>query len=297
MLGRDFLPVYNLFDLHNPLLLTAPNVLTPPPVQTTAPLSSPPACPDATRSAPKYLYLLKPGRYIKPDMGDPPSGYDAQFETEARTDPHEKSNESVKLLARQFILMACDTPTYEAISQEWNRLLETAMATTPMTVTSNTVTTVSGVPPLTLTHVETKTDITGTATTLTPRNSVCHVLPGNPDFISTVPYVHGLFAGKSFVEMRNHFSFNGHPVEEGARLNETLGQALAANAGAHVNMADRPGQEPLLRWWRPPHPSRMTLGTNTLEILFDTTSSTVLDQAVLREGDELYVRSIWAAVR
>lgn len=253
MIGRNFLPIYNLFDLHNPLLLTAPIIDG----QT---LSNPPTCPDGTRSSPNYLFLLSPGKYVKPDMGDQLKNVDAQFETESRSGLNESPNETVKLLGRQFVVLGCDSSDPTAILNEWDRLIELAFATPP----------------------------------LTPRGSICHILPNPPGTLSTIPYVHGVFAGKSFVELRNHFSVNGEAVEG---VDETVGQVLAVAFGAHLDMAERSNAIPLIELWRLPHSSQSTLGTNTIRISFDTTSSAVLDQALIREGDELYVRSVSKALR
>src|ERR1019366_5232541 len=43
----------------------------------------PPACPDNTRKAPSYLFLLSPAAYLKADIGPAPANM-AQFENEAR---------------------------------------------------------------------------------------------------------------------------------------------------------------------------------------------------------------------
>jgi hypothetical protein len=251
MIGRNFLPIYNLFDLHNPLLLTAANADG----QT---LSNPPTCPDSTRSSPKFLFLLSPGKYVKADMGDQPKNVDAEFETESRSGLSESPNETVKLLGRQFILMGCDSYDPIAIGNEWDRLIELALATPP----------------------------------ITPRDSICHTIPkGTP---STIPYVHGVFAGKSFVELRSHFTVNGQAA---VGADETVGQILAATFPAHLGMAERLKKRPVIELWRLPHSSLNTLGPNIIRISFDTTSSAVLDQALIREGDELYVRPISTTLR
>ena len=59
LLDRLFIPIYNIFDLHNRQLLT---------ISQTRP-SKPTDCPDNTAKAPPYLFLLSPGSYIKADVG------------------------------------------------------------------------------------------------------------------------------------------------------------------------------------------------------------------------------------
>jgi hypothetical protein len=106
--------------------------------------------------------------------------------------------------------------------------------------------------------------------------------------------VHGVFAGKSFVELRSHFTVNGQAA---VGADETVGQILAATFPAHLGMAERLKKRPVIELWRRPHSSLNTLGPNIIRISFDTTSSAVLDQALIREGDELYVRPISTTLR
>ncbi len=140
LFGKNLLLVYNEFDLHNPLLLTRP-LQAPTGTQTTdqAPLTSPPApdrpdtatspvpsCPVA-RVAPKYLFLLAPGNYVKPDMDGTATSV-AQLELEARNRGHrETSQQKAERLAHQFVILACDTDDVDVAKDEWTGCWSWAM--------------------------------------------------------------------------------------------------------------------------------------------------------------------------
>lgn len=241
LIGRNFVPIYNLFDLHNSLLLTADGPPAP---------GDLPACPGNTRKASKYMFLLSPASYVKADAG-PEKGDIAQFENEAR-DTFESvpipvsKVEDLKILARQFVIIGCDSADSDVLRGEWNRLIENAFAGS--------------------------------------------FSPGQCG-----DFVHGIFSGKSFVELRNHFSINGRPVD-GALNPESFGQAIATSFAAHLNWEAPPGSAPLVELLRSPDPERK-LGAGTIRIRFHTTMSQVLDQAYVFEGDEIYVGSISEIVR
>ena len=107
-----FMPIYNLFDLHNPYLLTAPG--------RTGDESA--TCRDLARRAPRHLFLLTPAYYVKPDnwkgMG--------QFETEGSIGSGVDPAEQYLLLTRQFVILACDRADQSAVADEWLRMLDAA---------------------------------------------------------------------------------------------------------------------------------------------------------------------------
>jgi hypothetical protein len=107
-----FMPVYNLFDLHNPYLLTAPK----------RPKTDSAACRDRARQAPRYLFLLTPAVYVKPDNRDRIS----QFETEGGLGSDDDPKDQYKVLARQFVILACDSADPRDVADEWRRLLDAA---------------------------------------------------------------------------------------------------------------------------------------------------------------------------
>ncbi|MBK6594270.1 MAG: hypothetical protein IPG23_17120 [Burkholderiales bacterium] len=89
------MPVYNLFDLHNPYLLTAPERTG----------LEPTTCLDRARLAPPYLFLLTPSVYVKPD-----NWYlIRQFETEGGLGSNVDEKDEYKILTRQFVILACDS--------------------------------------------------------------------------------------------------------------------------------------------------------------------------------------------
>jgi hypothetical protein len=245
----EFVPIYNLFDLHNSALLAVSKV--PP---------DPPACPDNTRKAPSYLFLLSPAAYLKADIGPAPANM-AQFENEARPAFFPKptqatSREDLNMLARQFLIVGCDSSDRTTLNGEWNHLLEISFAALP----------------------ETKPDA-----------------PTGPRTCGA--FVNGIFAGKSFVELRHHFSMNGRPVESGALNLETIGQLLAGPFAAHVNREGAPDSAPLVEVFRSPDPEKNRTGAGVLRIRFHTTMSRILDQVHIFEGDEIHVGSIPESLR
>lgn len=229
MFGKWFVPVYNLFDLHNPQLLTAVKNATGDQLR----------CPDGARAAPRYLFLLAPSVYVKPDTLDKIS----QFETEGRLGSGEDPQSSYNLLTRQFVILACNTSDIAAVRDEWRRMLDTAAGT--------------------------------------PRD---HGACGN--------FFHGVFSGKSFVELRNHFSIDGRLVEDGALSLTTIGQASGAVLGARMNVEGVPGAKPLLDLWRVPPGNQDSRATQRLHIRFYTTMSDVLDEITIVEGDDIHAISI-----
>ncbi len=106
-------------------------------------------------------------------------------------------------------------------------------------------------------------------------------------------YKQALFVGQSFIHLRNHYSINGLPMPDGAADFETVGQVLASTFGARL---DKTSASSLLEVWRSAAVTR-GLGTDRKHISFYTTNSAVLDQLAVREGDEIYVRSIPKTLR
>ena len=106
-------------------------------------------------------------------------------------------------------------------------------------------------------------------------------------------YKQAFFGMKAFVHLRIHYSINGQPVQDGAPDFETVGQVLAANFSTRK---DKTSSSPLLEVWR--SGSLTTdLSADRKRISFYTTNNAVLDQLAVREGDEIYVRSIPEALR
>lgn len=110
-------------------------------------------------------------------------------------------------------------------------------------------------------------------------------------------YVHGVFAGKTFVELRNHFSIDGRPAEDGVPNLATIGQAIGPSLGARMNLESPPGTRPLLEVWRIAPWDQDTPGARRLHIQFYTTKTNVLDQAIVLEGDDIHVLSISEMLR
>jgi hypothetical protein len=110
LFGNWFVPVYNTFDLHNSMLLLAAS----------AGRAKPKECPEI-RAGPRYLYLLTPSAYVKADS----SSLLAQFENEARLGPSDDPSLSdPTVLARQFIILGCNSSRPEDVQNEWNLLLQ-----------------------------------------------------------------------------------------------------------------------------------------------------------------------------
>lgn len=106
-LGTSFIPIYNLFDLHNPKLLAG------------VPATAMSACPSG---APHFLFLLTPSEYTKPDV----FGGIAQFETEGQTGGDVTGHSPYKSLFRQFVILGCDSDLKTDIESEWKRFLDAA---------------------------------------------------------------------------------------------------------------------------------------------------------------------------
>jgi hypothetical protein len=111
-LGASFLPIYNMFDLHNPRLLAG------------APAAgeAPPATPVCPGSAPRFLILLTPSEYTKADV----TGGIVQFETEGQTGGDVTGHGPYKSLFRQFVILGCNSDLKTDIESEWKRLLDAA---------------------------------------------------------------------------------------------------------------------------------------------------------------------------
>jgi hypothetical protein len=107
-----FMPIYNLFDLHNPYLLTAPERTN----------DDPTTCGDRARRAPRHLFLLTPAYYVKPDNWKGTG----QFETEGSIGRGDDVAEQFLLLTRQFVILACDRADPSAVADEWHRMLDAA---------------------------------------------------------------------------------------------------------------------------------------------------------------------------
>ncbi len=126
LLKNTFVPVYNLFDLHNPALL-----------KDKAHSGKGDHCWDAHQYA-QRLFLLAPMEYIKADKADK-DGTDRsirQFENESRSvygpkDPLAQNPE--EQLARQFVIVGCDAKaSVHDVQLEWNKLLENAHRQSPL---------------------------------------------------------------------------------------------------------------------------------------------------------------------
>jgi len=235
LLGHDFVPIYNLFDLHNSSLL----------VMAHSPDSN---CPNE-RKGPTYLFLLTPAKYLKPDV-DPI----AQFENEARPGPNlitsvGSAKDDLVMLTRQFWLIGCDSLALAGLKGEWSLLLERALAAYKPTSDS-------------------------------PVNAP-----------SCGSYANGVFAGKSFVELRHHFSINGHPADSGARNLQTIGQVLGASFAATLNRTAASDAAPFVRVVRSPDVG-YGISPGVIQIRFYTTMSQIFDEVSIFEGDEIRVGPI-----
>jgi len=266
VLTQTFIPIYNLFDLHNSRLLAVGKVKEPEGKEASGDKKASeadalPACFDNTRTAPRYLFLLVPRTYLKPDSPTPASAAITRFENEARLRPPVAARDEISMLERQFFIVGCgvsdqETPddAWKNLADEWNHLLEQTFAVTP-----------------TLPH-----DPPDPPVTSSPCGS----------------FISGLFAGKSFVELRHHFSINGRPLQSGALNLETVGQALSGSFAAHLNRIRAPEAAPLLEILRSFAGRSNGSLAPVVRIRFYTSMSQVLDQAHVFEGDEIYVGSI-----
>jgi hypothetical protein len=105
-------------------------------------------------------------------------------------------------------------------------------------------------------------------------------------------YLSGIFAGKAFVEVRNHVTVNGHPVEDGVLQGESIGQALATTLAFRLNEEAPPDTPAIVEVLRTISASSSRDGDTKLRIRFHTTLSQVLNQADVWEGDEIHGDSI-----
>ena len=233
MFGRWFMPIYNLFDLHNPRLLTG-----------VSPKADRFLCPDTTRAAAPYLFLLTPSYYVKPDTVDEITGTETEARLSAKIDP----TEEYLPLTRQFVLLACNVSDSSAVADEWKRMLNAASGSDPG-----------------------------------------HGRCGQ--------YIHGLFAGKTFVELRNRFSIDGRLVEDGVLHFSTVGQALGPSLGTRANVEAAPGSGPLLDLWRASPWRENASNQRRVRVRFFTTMTDILDQAIVLEGDDIHVISISEMLR
>lgn len=117
--------------------------------------------------------------------------------------------------------------------------------------------------------------------------SLSNMMP-TPGSRTCGPYVNALFSGKSFVEVRNSFSINGHPLDSGRSSLETVGQAFAAGFATRVDREGRSGTPPLLEVLRAPDRlSQVNTGATAIRLRFHTTVSSILDQVYVFQGDEI----------
>jgi hypothetical protein len=105
------------------------------------------------------------------------------------------------------------------------------------------------------------------------------------------PYASGVFADKSFVELRHHFSINGYPTNTGALNLQTIGQAIAPFFAATLDRIAPQGARPLAVIVRSADIG-YGLSPGVMRIRFYTTMGQVLDQANIFEGDEIHVGPI-----
>jgi len=125
LLQNTFVPVYNLFDLHNPTLFADKA------------RGGGNHCWDAHQYA-QRLFLLAPMEYIKADKADKAgtSRSIRQFENESRSvygpkDPVSQNPE--EQLARQFLIIGCGAKaSVHDVQLEWNKLLENAHQQVPL---------------------------------------------------------------------------------------------------------------------------------------------------------------------
>lgn len=267
LFATEFIPIYNLFDLHNSALLAVSGAM-------------PPADCNDSRKGPDYLFLLSPAAYRKPDMA--PTGNIAQFENEARpgfypSPTQATARDELNMLARQFLIVGCNSPKsngppdqFKAPDQlaEWDKMDD---------------------------QHKLLADLNGEWDHLLEKafESYKYTSPDAPT--SSRPcgnFVNGLFAGKSFVELRHQFSINGHPVEFGALNLQTIGQVLGGSYAASLNRKGHAESSPLIELLRSTDIGNGIDAAGVLRIRFYTTVSTVLDQANIFEGDEIRVSPI-----
>lgn len=226
------MPVYNLFDLNNPYLLTEPDRTN----------SNPTACGDGARKAPPNLFLLAPSTYVKPDNWQ---GI-GQFETEGGLGSNVDPKDEYLVLTRQFVILACDSSVPPEVEKEWNRLINAARG-----------------------KVE-------------PRGN-CGT------------YLHGVFAAKSFVELRNRFSYDGRPVEDGVAHFTGIAQAVGTSLGSRLDFESAPGSKPLLDLLRAVQAG--SFDRRRVLLRFYTTATAVLNQAAVLEGDDIHAISVREILR
>lgn len=109
------------------------------------------------------------------------------------------------------------------------------------------------------------------------------------------PYIHGVFAAKTFVELRNRFSLDGRVVEDGVVHLTGIGQAVGPSLGARLDFEAPPGSKPLLSLLRVSRPGN--LDRRRVLLRFYTTMTEVLDQAVVLEGDDIHAISVREILR
>jgi hypothetical protein len=224
-----FLPIYNLLDLHDFRLLRD------------------------TKSAPRYMFLLTPEKYIKADTG-PGLNQIAQFATDGREGREADDNKanSAAQLARRFILIGCKTSDEACPRKELIVLLDQAFnATSPLSVDGK----------------EPVQDLSA------PRPA----------------YTAGVFANQTFVEVRHRISVNGHPIETAVSDRETWGDVIAAWMFSKVDRSGVPGSPAILEVRRTTRNEEAV--SETMRLLFHTTAGSVLNHAEVFEGDEFYGRS------
>jgi hypothetical protein len=224
------MPVYNLFDLNNPYLLTAPERTSPIPTD----------CRGGARQAPPNLFLLAPSTYVKPDNW---TGI-GQFETEGGLGSNVDPKDEYLVLTRQFVILACDSSVPSEVEKEWRRLLNAARGNDES-------------------------------------RGACGM------------YLHGVFGAKTFVELRNRFSYDGRPVEDGVAHFTGIGQAVGPSLGSRLNFEAAPGSKPLLDLLRV-QPAR---NRRRVLLRFYTTMAEVLDQAAVLEGDDIHAISVREILR
>jgi hypothetical protein len=105
-------------------------------------------------------------------------------------------------------------------------------------------------------------------------------------------YTSGLFAGKAFVEVRNHITVNGHPLDDGVLQGESIGQALATTVAFRLNQEAPPDTTAIVELLRTISASSSLASERKLRIRFHTTLSQVLNRADVWEGDEIHADPI-----
>lgn len=108
-------------------------------------------------------------------------------------------------------------------------------------------------------------------------------------------FVHGVFAGKTFVELKNHYSINGQQIEDSALNLQTIGQVLTPSLGVRANIESLLNSSPLVTVWRVSKHDQMR--GQRMQLRFYTTMNTVLNQGAVLEGDEIHAITISEALR